>query len=69
MALARQYLQRKSYKDQLIPCRWAAHGVAMGRFNSHGSCDTQPLVPNIMDGNRFGNRRVGLKRTSYKALG
>jgi outer membrane protein OmpA-like peptidoglycan-associated protein len=46
-----------------------AHGVAAGRVSSHGYGDTQPLVPNTTDENRFKNRRVELKRANCKVAG
>ncbi len=43
-----------------------AHGIAASRLTSHGYGDTQPLVPNTSDENRFKNRRVEVKRTDCK---
>lgn len=40
------------------------HGLAANRVTSRGYGDTQPLVPNTTDENRFKNRRVELKRTN-----
>jgi outer membrane protein OmpA-like peptidoglycan-associated protein len=42
------------------------HGVAAPRITSHGYGDTQPLLPNTSDENRFKNRRVELKRADCK---
>lgn len=42
------------------------HGVATTRITSHGFGDTQPLLPNTSDENRFKNRRVELKRADCK---
>ena len=41
-----------------------AHGVAPARVTSRGYGDSQPLVPNTTDANRFKNRRVELRRTN-----
>ena len=46
-----------------------AHGIAAGRVSSHGYGDTQPLVPNTTDENRFKNRRVELKRANCNVAG
>lgn len=43
-----------------------AHGIVASRLTSHGYGDTQPLVPNTSDENRFKNRRVEVKRTDCK---
>ena len=40
------------------------HGVAASRVTSRGYGDTQPLVPNTTDENRFKNRRVELRRAN-----
>ena len=42
------------------------HGVAASRVSSRGYGDTQPLVPNTSDENRFKNRRVEPRRTNCK---
>lgn len=41
-----------------------AHGAAPPHVTSRGYGDTQPLVPNTTDANRFKNRRVELRRAN-----
>ena len=48
-------------KDWLVK-----HGVAAARISSRGYGDTQPLVPNTTDADRFKNRRVELRRKNCK---
>ena len=62
-----------AYNMRLSDARAAAvrnwliqHGVAAPRVSSRGYGDTQPLVPNTSDENRFKNRRVELRRTNCK---
>lgn len=43
-----------------------SHGVDAKRLTTHGYGDTQPIVPNTTDENRFKNRRVELKRNNCK---
>lgn len=42
------------------------HGLAASRVTSRGYGDTQPLVPNTTDENRFKNRRVELRRANCR---
>jgi outer membrane protein OmpA-like peptidoglycan-associated protein len=62
-----------AYNMRLSDARAAAvktwlirHGVAAAHVSSRGYGDTQPLVPNTSDENRFKNRRVELRRTNCK---
>jgi outer membrane protein OmpA-like peptidoglycan-associated protein len=62
-----------AYNMRLSEARAAAvrnwliqHAVAASRVSSRGYGDTQPLVPNTSDENRFKNRRVELRRTKCK---
>lgn len=62
---------KPAYNLQLSDARAAAvrdwliaNGVAGNRLTSHGYGDSQPLMPNTTDENRFKNRRVELKRTN-----
>ena len=43
-----------------------SHGVDAKRLTTRGYGDTQPIVPNTTDENRFKNRRVELKRKNCK---
>ena len=60
-----------TYNQKLSEARAAAvkawlvaHGAGAAQVTSRGYGDTQPLVPNTTDANRFKNRRVELKRNN-----
>ncbi|HJW40803.1 MAG TPA: OmpA family protein [Rhizomicrobium sp.] len=62
-----------AYNMKLSDARAAAvkawlvsQGVAAARVTSRGYGDTQPLVPNTTDQNRFKNRRVELRRKNCR---
>jgi outer membrane protein OmpA-like peptidoglycan-associated protein len=59
-------MKLSAQRAEAVKAWLVGHGVAASRLTTAGYADTQPIVPNTTDENRFRNRRVELKRKTCK---